>query len=517
MPITLNDVDGLIDAEVVEENFKELEDLLRENLKNEDFNDRFGKYKIRRYTGGKISSFNFGSNPYSSSRDSAFIGTFENNWINGLDAKRFCNFPEGKGFREVYSETYQSGGEDTLTGTHQKPSDVISAGLTETRYNDPSFHPFELMGFPGGSLYYDFIEQGIPRPNEIYSAEGKTLSNFPPRNEAMNRFPRSECWSRWLTVPDAAGSVYVDEPCVALITATVKGNYFFTPAMRIHGPNVTTVSKTVKKEIQTGYDVEDGDSFKTYQDIEFEVVDGGIVMDEGMLEGADQSAMLRLGLFVDTNPIVYDDEFYNGDDYGKTTAHGHGYNPWIGDNPTGKLEDERPDGVAKTRSWIKVKDITYRVRQRGTYQITAAVQLKGRRKYNFSLKFRPAGHYGFVESTASGSQFVEGYAELAANTGDTMNLYANDDVVGIPGHVAPNPNPALRFGKDAHKWAGYEPGSSANPNNNWNQNWLWPGVDALVTNFIESTGIGVEFFYGQQINNYQSGAKVFRSGYDENY
>ena len=332
----------------------------------------------------------------------------------------------------------------------------------------------------------------------------------------MNRFPKSECWSRWLTVPDAGGSVYVAEPCVALITATVKGNYFFTSAMRVHGPNTTTLSESVTKPVQTGYKInDDGDPEGTFEDITYQRVFGGVC--GLMAEGMDQSVMLRLGLFVDTNPIVYDDEFYNGDDYGKTTAHGHGYNPWIGEGASGKLEDERPDGVAKTRSWIKAKEITYRVRQRGTYQITAAIQLKGRRRYNFSLKFRPAGYYGYVEGTAIASKFVEGYQELANNPFGLMHDYANNYIDGRDGIVGPNPNPAFRFGNDQTNGAGSAEGEFYNVENPWNQNWLWPGVDSLVTNFVESTGIGVEFFYGQQINNYQSGAKVFRSGYDENY
>tara|TARA_R110001599_G_scaffold306913_2_gene513468 strand:- start:50 stop:910 length:861 start_codon:yes stop_codon:yes gene_type:complete len=286
--------------------------------------------------------------------------------------------------------------------------------------------------------------------------------------------------------------------------------------MRVHGPNTTTLSESVTKPVQTGYKInDDGDPEGTFEDITYQRVFGGVC--GLMAEGMDQSVMLRLGLFVDTNPIVYDDEFYNGDDYGKTTAHGHGYNPWIGEGASGKLEDERPDGVAKTRSWIKAKEITYRVRQRGTYQITAAIQLKGRRRYNFSLKFRPAGYYGYVEGTAIASKFVEGYQELANNPFGLMHDYANNYIDGRDGIVGPNPNPAFRFGNDQTNGAGSAEGEFYNVENPWNQNWLWPGVDSLVTNFVESTGIGVEFFYGQQINNYQSGAKVFRSGYDENY
>tara|TARA_R110002051_G_scaffold240722_1_gene301153 strand:- start:493 stop:1926 length:1434 start_codon:yes stop_codon:yes gene_type:complete len=460
MPVSLDIVEGLIDATVMDDNFKELEELLKEGIAKEDFNEKFGKYKIRRYTGGRIVSFNFGSNPYSSSRDSLSLGTFENNWRSGTneigDYEKKGTLDSWNSNGKFHYETFTSG-----------------------EYSDPNSHPFELLGFPGSSLHYDFQEQGIPRLSEVYSDDGGTLDNYPPKDEALNRFPKDECWSRWLTIPDAAGAVYVDEPCVALITATVKGNYFFTPAMRVHGINASSNGEKENYPYTIGTDTDR--RIYTWQLKDRSGLDV-------IQEGQDQSAMLRLGLFVDTNPVVWDDEFTNGDDYGKPTTFGHSYNPWIGNDANGNLRPTKPDGVSKTRSWIKVREITYRVRQRNTYQITAAIELKGRRKYNFSLKFRPAGYYGYVAANQKGGQrFVEGYQELEDNASLLSSFYQQPTVPSGPDTLGvPLGNPAWAWGDN-------------NMYRTWPRAWLWPGVDSLVTNFVEASSLGVEFFYGQKM------------------
>lgn len=479
MPVSLDVVEGLIDATVMDDNFKELEELLKEGIAKEDFNETFGKYKIRRYTGGRIVSFNYGSNPYSSSRDTLTLGTFENNWKSGTPA----------------IQEYEKTGDTTSWTGEGYQRKTYNSG----EYGDPSSHPFELLGFPGGSLYYDFQEQGIPRLGQIYTADGATLTNFPPSDEALNRFPKDECWSRWLTIPDAAGSVYVDEPCVALITATVKGNYFFTPAMRVHGVNASSSGFDIEYTYRPGGEPSiEGGEVVTADDIKFDTWQLQDKSGLGVIqEGQDQSAMLRLGLFVDTNPVVWEDEFKNGDDYGNLTTFGHLYNPWIGENPTGKLETTKPDGVSKTRSWIKVREITYRVRQRNTYQITAAIELKGRRKYNFSLKFRPAGYYGYVSGSQGTPRFVEGYQELADYSTLLDQRYKQPTVESGESGV--------NLGNPAWKW-GDNSGSRS-----WGKDWLWPGVDSLVTNFVESSAIGVEFFYGQYLSDDSDNGQVKRT------
>ena len=469
MPVEFNLIDGHLDAMVIEENFYTLDQLLKEGITSEDVSGKFTKYKVRRYSSGKIVSFNSGSSPYSSSRDASITGTFENNWSSGAKSIK-----------------HSQHNDDYFNWVNPNPLHHESFfAFNSGEYNDPNDHPFELLGFPGGSFYYDFQEQGIPNLKQIYDDDGTMLLNWPPEGNSSQKFPKEECWSRWLTVPDAAGSVYVDEPCVAIITATVKGDYFFTPAMRVHGVNSSSAGegRTYRFTLP-----EDG-STKTMDTWQLQDYSGLGEIKEGM----DQSAMLRLGLFVDTNPIVWEDEFLNKDDYGQNTTFGHGHNPWIGSNPKGDYEPTKPDGVATARSWIKVRELTYRVRQKGTYKIVAAIKLKGRRKYNFSLKFRPAGYYGYTKrvtiqsddggKAVSGAKFVEGYAELESE----LNVLKNykQHAYTSPAHAQGNPT-----------WKWSETLSAP-----YNHYWFWPGVDTLATSFVESSSIGVEFFYGCTLSN----------------
>ena len=521
MPIDLDEVNGSIEASVVDDNFEKLEVFLKENVGKEDFNEKFNKYKIRRFTSGKISSFNTGSNPYSSPRDSSITGLFENNWN---------EVSEVPTFREISKKDIENIGE-TDSDSRFALKEGEPYGSIEPRPNAHIYsmkgRPTELLGFPGGNLCYDFQEQGIPNLDEVH---GETIENYPPK-EPLQSAPKDECWSMWLTVPDAAGSVYVDEPCVALITATVRGNYFFTPAIRTVNQDLDKTIYNFQQRLPAVSGAppppEDGDGGDFNY---FATPDHSGLF--AIKEGQDQSAFLRLGLFVDTNPNVYDDEFFNGDEYGRPTMFGHGYNPWIGDDPKGTLEAEKPDGVAFTRSWVKVKEITYRVRQTGTYTITAAIELKGRRKYNFSLKFRPAGYYGYIEQhfdTVQKKAFVSGISELHNPTrwsdddlpiplpeprgSSIWNSYHNDEGKGYS-ELGNHYNPSWLWGTDplyhtymVGKTSGFDwiegwgvdkddpvKGYFARP---WNQNWLWPGADSLVTNFVQSSSLGVEFFYGQ--------------------
>lgn len=507
MPITLNTVDGLIDATVVDDNFSELENFLKENVGAEDFKDKFGKFKIRRYTSGKIVSFNYGANPYSSSRDAELSGTFENNWHEGTPEKT------------VTLETHRSrvvNNSSAASGTSGTKDDDGTWAWNTNQY------PMEFMGYPGSTLLYDFQEQGLPNPKDLMTVYGDLgdgdaidVSDWPPEGGAATSRPADQCWTKWLTVPEAAGSVYVDEPCVAIITATVRGNYFFTPAMKVKGTNTNVVWRDSDEAIKD----EEGDPSEVnvrrltdYSGLEI------------LKEGMDQSVFLRLGLFVDTNPIVYDDEFFNGDLYGNPVSFGsgaggalinEGYNSWIGPNPTGKLNGPSED-TAKTRSWVMVKDVTYRVRQRNTYQITAAIQLKGRRKYNFSLKFKPAGYYGYITDTGlqlgKGKwRFVQGYYEMGQlEKINRMSEYAHDHGSPDASERTPMCNPTWAWG--AHDIG---PGGGFTVKDRfWVRNWIYPGLDAHVTNFVESSSLGVEFLYGATLSDVEDIAKFHRTADD---
>lgn len=481
MPITLNNVSGTIDAAIVDDNFGELETLLKENVTNTDFTGRFSKYKIRRYTSGKISGFNSGSQLYESGRSTARSGTFENNWIAGTPA---ITYIDHLGI-ELPVRATEAGVNPAFYDFNLIKNDL--------EYNHPLLHPFELLGYPGGSLYYDFQEQGFADPVSYYSAvKGKTVLSWPPPGSPLSRFPADECWSRWLTVPDAAGGVYVDEPCVAIVTAQVQGNYFFTPALRVHGTN--TSGDGGNASITAGDSTID--AFRYGSRWKLPSLLPGLTSAGVMTEGMQHSAHLRLGLFADTNPIVWDDEFFNGNDYGNVSlGSGHGFNPWIGVDPTGEYTATRPDNVSKTRSWIKLTDLTCRVRQRGSYKIIGIVQLKGRRRYNFSMKFRPAMAFGHVDGSDTNPIFKNGYWEI----GDGAYL-----------------NPASNLHNTGWYWSGMSP-SATGAGQTWKESYFYPGGDALVTNMIDSSALSVEFFYGQQISNLQEIAATFNPGWDPNF
>lgn len=491
MSITLDSVTGLLDAEVIDGNFEKLENFLREGVTKEDISGRFGKYSIRRYTGGKLSAFNSGVNRYLNHDAVSTVATFENNWMSGCPEISFVDL---RGDTLDYAVTHpRVGGLDPGPDADSSDFAFRYRDRSDLNYSHPLQHPFELLGYPGGSLYYDFQEQGFSDPVSFYAEKQPLLeiNNWPPQEELTVKHPDDECWSRWLTVPDAAGSVYVDEPCVAIITAQVTGNYLFTPMLRVHGTNTAigsthTGSSTSSAAIEesgapkfllevSGYGIgrrpysDEAESAEIWE----EAVSGDLTLPE-FAEGMQNSASIRLGLFVDTNPIVWEDEFKN------EGADDSGYNPWIGTDATGAYSAERADGVAKYRSWKKITDITMRVRQRGTYKIIGAVELKGRRKYNFSMKFRPAMTFGHVEYGGPGyAKFTTGYYELSESA---AHMPMKD--------LADPKNPAWYWGS---------PVSSAGPVPSPRENYFFPGGDALVTNLIESSALSVEFFYGQKL------------------
>tara|TARA_R110001583_G_scaffold11984_11_gene53446 strand:+ start:5498 stop:7087 length:1590 start_codon:yes stop_codon:yes gene_type:complete len=501
MPISLDEVTGLLDAAIVDGNFEELENYMKENISKEDFSGRISKYKLRQYTAGRITSFNFGARPEPGTGQSVLEGTFENNWVEGVPAVKAI-YDGGKSVAKMTSEAYQPRASYGIDSMRED-------GDSQADYSDPLGHPYELLGFPGGSLYYDFQEQGLPDPVTLYSSFGLgDVGGWPPeKDNPLNKFPRDQCWSRWLTIPDAAGSVFVDEPCIAVITATVKGNYFFTPALRVHGSNTSADNTNALVDgthvgafTGTGYT---GYSLGTGKDSERKVpmslLNGYWKADhrhgkEGMgiiEEGMQHSAQLRLGLFVDTNPIVWEDEFNNGDAYGNNTLYGAGKkNPWIGENPTGEYSAANVDGVADTRSWKKITDISMAVRQKGTYKVIGFVELKGRRKYNFSLKMKPAMYFGWVgvesgQAPDSGLVFHNNYFELNAQPSDMPDMNS--------GMSEKQKNTAWMWDTMWEEFPSM--GATTKPQ----QNYFWPGGDALVTNMVDSSSLSVDFFYGQTL------------------
>jgi len=490
MPVTLNPVTGDLDADIVDGNFQELENFLREGVKKEDFSnaesDKFNKYSIRRHTSGKIAAFDTGARRIPLAKMAGVVGTFENNWMSGTPETTFYRTNDDS-IQHIVENAFfwKSYPEDSAY-----PSGLASTADWENYYGrkkdqsdntDPLSHPYELLGFPGGSLHFDFQEQGFPEPVTYFAAKGRseTVVDWPPE-KGPQRFPDEECWSRWLTIPHAAGGVYVDEPCVAVISAQVTGNYFFTPAMKVHGLNAQVVPGSF--DIGLGSNAvflsltdppvpsfvspwRDGGAGHITPEIgteKFFIKKGGRIT-----EGMQYSASIRLGLFVDTNPVVWADEFPNE---GRNVD---GRNPWIGNKPTGKYATS--GRVAKTRSWKKVTDLSLRVRQRNTYKVVGAVQLKGRRRYNFSLKYRPAMTFGHISPESYGAgkiRFKPGYHELNEKAFRLKNS-----------------------GDFNHSWD-WESADGKTIEDSY----FYPGGDILATNLIESSALSVEFFYGAQLD-----------------
>ena len=251
MPISMTSVSGLLDATIVDANNEELENFFKEQITDSDLKTgaKFDRYAIRRHTAGRVVSFSLGSNPNVAPSTALTTGVFESDWIG--------------------DQGYQK----------------ASGSSQEQHENAGNFHPFEFLGYPGPSFYFDFQEDGWQNPDDFSTTlYGSGTSSWPQTNVADSRFPDEECWSRWLTIPHAAGKVYVDEPCVAMISASVKGAFNMSAMMRAGSQD-------------SGNSLDDWNRYS------------GSTAGSGIFYNLHNAMMLRLGLFVDTNPVLHDDEF----------------------------------------------------------------------------------------------------------------------------------------------------------------------------------------------------------------
>ena len=144
-----------------------------------------------------------------------------------------------------------------------------------------------------------------------------------------------------------------------------------------------------------------------------------------------------------------------------------------------------------------MSDITQKVRQRGSYKVIGVIQLKGRRRYNFSLKFRPAMTYGHVSRERGDLHFVDGYYELSQHS----------DLPTMNGNTPNEHNTGWYWGQSSPAAPGVGAQSAR-------ESYFFPGGDALVTNLIESSSISVEFFYGQSLSSVQEQVSALVDGFD---
>lgn len=163
---------------------------------------------------------------------------------------------------------------------------------------------------------------------------------------SQNRYDKSYCHSLWKTVPFTSMKIYVPEPCVA----------------RIHGRAYCLASMV---PIATYMNWGPGNDIVDWERTPPATPNRTTLGNE---------IAMRLGLFVDTNPNLHSDEFTNS-------------NPNIL-NPVSGAQ-------AAHCSWKEVKSKTIGVQQWTREDISGEVVLKGRRWYNFSMKYRGAGALGY--------------------------------------------------------------------------------------------------------------------------
>lgn len=299
MPLTFTALGSTLVVSIVDDNFKSIQDFCREGILKADFLATFDRYSVYRYTSGRLVS----------------AVTFANPLL--VDSLASTN-----GLIDI---TYRNGGEATDRGTIFP---LVEDGIGAT-------YAMELLGKPGPSLYHTWQEDGNAQP------AGAT--GWPPNYWPINRYPKEYCYSRWLTVPHCSKRVYVDEGCVARLTATCKVSANMFRLLTAYDSGVAAPSPN----------------------------DGNIINRRELHLG-------RFGLVVDTNPLLYTDEFTNA-------------NPNITDPISG--------ATAPYVSWRVIEDRTFNMPQRAIIHLTAEVALKGRRWYNLSMKFRDAATHGWIKYT----------------------------------------------------------------------------------------------------------------------
>ena len=295
MPVTLLPIGDTLNVSVHDTNFKTLQDLMRSGLVRADFAQLFDRYHILRYTGGKL--------------------------VSATQQRR----------APLAQELFNDGVIENLARYGSKKSSYHGP----LDVGDYSVFCMELLGRPGPSLYYQWQEDGF---TEAF-VNGLGLAGWPPKDWPYTRYPEQLCYSPWLTIPGAALKAYVDEPCVARVTASALGGLNFSPV----GIKTNTIT---------------GSPFG-YLSIDQEV-------------NMREEYPIRTALFVDTNPKL-SDEFLNSN---------------------ANILDPKTGLPSTYCSWRQIEEHTFYAAQRQQFKLCGEVELVGRKFYNFSFKFRDGGIRG---------------------------------------------------------------------------------------------------------------------------
>lgn len=360
MPISFTPLGNILDVSIIDGNFEDLQNLFRTQILKADIAERFTRFRVSRYTTGRIVAQHIFENPF---RHNEHGGTKQ--VIDRLDIP------------------YRKGTEDSWVESE-----------VEDREEDVRAHAMELLGRPGSSFWFDFQEEGIAE--SILTGAG--VVDWPPDKWPYSRYPDHLCYSRWLTIPGASTRVYVPHRC----TVRVRGSSAGSTSFWQDGPTVQP----------------------------------------------REAAHVRVGLIVDTNPILYADEFQNG-------------NTWI----------KGPDGnTSPTRTWKVIEDWTMTTAQRETIQISGEVNLKGGRWYNFRFAYRSPGYFGWVNEDTN--TFVPEVWERSWVIDPSTGLY-----------TSPSNSPTVHQPRAYLGAIGGDQGKG----------WFKPNF----VNLWESSAVELEFYYGR--------------------
>ena len=379
MPVTINVIPaGDLIVNVVDANFDELRDYLRERIVSADHGTgKFSKYHIKRWTGGQLVA--------------ATTGTHELH-----SPTRSVDYILNNAYHDVIRKT-----DGTWLG--KAGTSGGSPYSLQAMRADGAELPMEFLGKPGPSFMWQYQEDAInPTHNNKAILFPATGTHAGQNIDIDDRHPEDLCYSYWLTVPHASTKVFVPEPCIAMVSG-------YMSVLQLHN----YVSRM-------------GNFFNI-----------GV----GAPHGAQDTRMFaaKVGLVVDTNPILHSDEFANT-------------NPNIKDPATGN--------TAARCTWQFITQKTYQIFQKTVVRVRGVVPLKGGKFYNFSMKYRDASTRGYINPAAA-TTFVQARWEDSGLSGGAF--------AGSNGN---------RGGMGA---------------TNWEFLHSMPPYESL----FESTSLNVEFFYGR--------------------
>src|SRR3990172_5658048 len=228
MPVTITPVGTSLNVSIIDENFKNIQDLVRSGVLTADLLGQFERYKIQRYVSGKVVSSHIGAKTPVLADNAVNAGTFDLTFRYKGNLTNYTTMVEG---------------------------------------GNSAAYAMEMLGLPGPSMYFQWQEDEL---DEAVVLAG--IAGWPPSYWPIDRYPKELCFSRWLTIPNAATRVWVDEPCIARITATTRCSLnMFRLLIRNVDP-VTAGNQTLNSR---------------------------------------KAHLGRFGIIVDTNPNLFTDEFPN--------------------------------------------------------------------------------------------------------------------------------------------------------------------------------------------------------------